>query len=403
MPSDPFTMLFGGVLALALLLALLEWFTHHRRMAVAALMLAALAAALLAFELASVRTSIRVDLLFTVPLISLTAAAVGVLAMLGPPFSARALGALLTAAGAITLGWCGWSLAGWMARSNLIDLARNEGRALYWQEAMRCQANLEKRFGPLQRRDSPCVGNLAVLSRSDSGYPYSRVVVNDSAEFYLLVAETNGAEDTNPPGAAPFGPLKPGPNGSLHVESDPSARQPAVELRPASSGACEARIRNDYLKRTDTYSLRRVELGSCPAPINPPVHFLGAWGSLVEAPAPPVYPALTQVWFWESRGTGYALILAAARAPSSNYVRRFTGRRNAEGVWQLRGADQNHAEEDVSVTVSQGRLDLRRGASETVLDPGEVATHPAIALVPVREAALFERYFNTVFFDFYLP
>ena len=103
MPSDPFLLLFGGVLALAVLLAVLEWHSHHRRMAVAAMLLAALAAALLAFELASVRTSIRIDLLVTVPMIALAAAAVGVLAMLGPPLSARAVGGILTAVAFITM------------------------------------------------------------------------------------------------------------------------------------------------------------------------------------------------------------------------------------------------------------------------------------------------------------
>jgi hypothetical protein len=38
-----------------------------------------------------------------------------------------------------------------------------------------------------------------------------------------------------------------------------------------------------------------------------------------------------------------------------------------------------------------------------VLDPGEVVTHPKIALAPVRDAALFERYFDTVFLNLNIP
>lgn len=380
MPSDPVALLFGGVLALALLLAVLEWASHNRRMAVAALVLAAQAAAFFAFEIFSVRTSIRVDLLVTVPLITLAAAAVGVLAMLAPPLAARAVGAILTVVGAGTLGWSVWSFAVWTARSNLEGLARDEGRKLYWQETIRCQANFEKRFGPLRRRDSSCVGNLVVSSRSDSAYPYSRVVVRDDAQFTLLLSELNVAEDTIRPAA----PLQPRADGSLYAE------HPAVELRPASNGACEARISNDYLKRVDLYTLRRVELGSCPAPANSPVHFLGAWGSFVEKP--------TQLWLWETQGRGYALILT----PPSNSVQRFTGTRNAQGAWQLRALDSDNPE-GASTRIEAGHLNLSRGASEMVLDPGEVVTHPKIALAPVRDAALFERYFDTVFLNLNIP
>jgi hypothetical protein len=413
MPPDPFAMLFGGVLALALLLAILEWLSHRRRIAFAAIALAALAVALLAFELASVKTSIRVDLLLTVPLIALAAAVVGVLAILAPPRAARAVGALLAAVGAITLGWCAWSLAVSTARLNRIGLAFDEGRKLYWQETIRCQANSEKRFGPLQRRDSPCLGNLAVSSRSGGAYPYTRIVVSDGGQFDLLISWPANTEDTIRLIEGPFGPLKPRPDGSLYVESDPSKRQPAVELRPASNGGCEARIGNDYLKSVGTYRLRRIELGACPASIDPPVHFLGAWGSLVADPPGSAYLRLTQIWFWESQGRGYALIDADNTRTNVhrffNFPRRYTGTRDAQGAWHLRSVDEDNPGQTISVTVAgelmrlSGAPGLPRSSREVTLHPAEVITHPKIALVPVRDAALFERYFNTVLFNLNIP
>jgi len=413
MPSDPFLLLFGGVLTLALVLAFLEWHTHHRRMAVAAMLLAGLASALLAFELAVVRSSIRVDLLFSVPMIALAAVVVGVLATLGPPLSARAVGGLLIAVGAVTLGWFGWSMAVSTARSNRLGLAFAEGRKLYWQETIRCQANFEKRFGPLQRRDSPCVGNLAVTSSSVGAYPYTRVVVNDQAQFDLLLLRENAAEDTIRLGDVWFGPLKPRPDGSLYVESDAPSRQPSVELHPASNGVCEATISNDYLKKVDAYKLRRVELGSCPAVIDPPVHFLGAWGSLVADPPESRSLQMTQIWLWEAQGKGYALlnadIVRVGAYQSFNFAMRLTGTRDAQGVWQLRSLDGDHPGQPLSVTIAgdqmqlHGASDLLRSLQDVTLHPAEIITHPKIAVAPVRDAALFASYFDTVFFNLNIP
>ena len=406
MPSDPYALLFGGVLALALLLAFLEWHSHHRRMAVAAMFLAALAAVLLAFELASVPTSIRVDLFITVPMIALAAAVVGLLAILGPPLSARAVGGILIAVGAGTLGWCGWSLAVSTAESNRQDLARDEGLKLYWQETTLCQVNFEKRFGPLQRRDSSCFGNLAVTSKSDGAYPYTRLVVNDNAQFDLLFSVTTAAEDTKGYSGLPFAPLKPRPDGRLYIESDPARQQPAVELRPTSNGACEARISNDYLNKLDHYTLRRVDLGSCPAPVNPPVHFLGAWASLEEVPSGSATLELRRVWLWGAQGKGYALLAADAAQrgadPPLNFAQRLTGTRDAQGVWQLRSLDGDRPGQVLSVAIDGSRMqlhgtpDLLRSSLDVTLHPTEIITHPKIALAPVRDAALFASYFDTV-------
>jgi hypothetical protein len=63
----------------------------------------------------------------------------------------------------------------------------------------------------------------------------------------------------------PFGSLKSQPDGSLYTEKDRASGLPAVELRPAPNGACEARIGNEYKKSIDMYTLRRTELNSWPA------------------------------------------------------------------------------------------------------------------------------------------
>jgi len=413
MPANFQVILFGGVTALAVLLGVLEWHGGRRGIALGAATLAAFAGAALALDRAAAH-AIRVDLLVTIPLVSLAAVAVGVFGTLKPPFAARTVGAFLAAGGAVSLGWFVWDTAVWSRDAARGSAAYEDGIRLYWQETTRCQANFEKRFGPLRRHDSPCFGNLVVASRSAGAYPFARVVVNDEGRFDLLfTAALPAAENTFRLGDIPYGSLKPRPDGGLYIGRDPLNSQTAVELHPASNGACEARIYNDFKKTIDVYTLRRAELGPCPATGDPPVHFLGAWGSLVSNPPGSTYRVLTQVWLWETQGKGYALIACDSGDRGVyrpfNFVQRFTGVRNAEGVWQLRSEPPVDRAETVSVTIVEGRLrlgvttDRLRGAREAVLDPADIITHPKIALVPVRDAALFERYFNSVLYNLKVP
>ena len=402
--------LFVGVVILALVLGALEWRSRNRGMALVAFVLAALAAVFLAADLAAIHAhaSIRVDLLFTIPAISLAATAFGALAIFRPPFAARAVGAVLAIVGGVSLVSFGLSMIATTKQLKGVDAAFSEGRRLYWQETVLCQGNFEKRFGPLQRHDSPCFGNLAVVSRSEGAYPYTRVVVNDSGRFALLFFYETSVEDTTRAGPQ-YGVLNAHPDGSLSIESDPRIQQPAVNLRPGSNGVCDARISNDYLKKVDLYTLRRVELGSCPTPLNSPVTFLGAWRSPVSDAPGAQDRRLTQVWFWETQGKGYALIAAdpAGLGIDSpfNFARRFTGTRDPEGTWQLRAVDQEDAPKTASVTIAEGHMrlsapgDLLGAKHEVVLDRIEIITHPKIALAPVRDAALFESYFRNVFFN----
>ena len=50
-----------------------------------------------------------------------------------------------------------------------------------------------------------------------------------------------------------------------------------------------------------------------------------------------------------------------------------------------------------------GASDLLRSLQDVTLHPAEIITHPKIAVAPVRDAALFASYFDTVFFNLNIP
>ena len=104
MPEHFPSILFATVGALCAVLALAEWSTRRRLAAVAAA-IAAFAALCFAVNHAWSRYSIRVDLLLTIPLVSLAALIVGTMSICRSPMAARIVGLILVIEGAISFGW----------------------------------------------------------------------------------------------------------------------------------------------------------------------------------------------------------------------------------------------------------------------------------------------------------
>jgi len=96
--------LFATSGALCIALAIAEW-NGRRRLAISLLALGGFSLVCLAANHAWARYSIRVDLLLTIPAVSLGALLAGTLATLRPPTTARALGATLALGGAISFAW----------------------------------------------------------------------------------------------------------------------------------------------------------------------------------------------------------------------------------------------------------------------------------------------------------
>jgi hypothetical protein len=71
--------------------------------------------------------------------------------------------------------------------------------------------------------------------------------------------------------------------------------------------------------------------------------------------------------------------------------------------------DGDHPGQPLSVTIAGGQMklhgtpDLLRGSQDVTLHPAEILTHPKIALAPVRDAALFPSYFDTVLLNLEIP
>src|SRR5690242_3623262 len=109
MPEHLPSILFATVSALCAALALAEW-GALRRLATVAATIAAFAALCFAADHAWSRYSIRIDLLFTIPSVSLAALMVGVFAMDRPPALIQALGGSLALLGAVSLLWFAYAM-----------------------------------------------------------------------------------------------------------------------------------------------------------------------------------------------------------------------------------------------------------------------------------------------------
>jgi hypothetical protein len=300
MPENFPAILFATVSILSAALALGEWNarSHLARFATAA---AALAALCFAANHAWSRYSIRVDLLLTIPSDSLAALVVGVLAMGRPPALVQALGAALALIGTVSLLWFAYA----MHRSALEDARTmalfNEGERLFWSETIRCQENFEKRFGPMDGHDDPCMGNLVVKSRSPHAYPFTRVVLNDRGEAQLLFSPENRMERTVSVSRGTFALMKRASSGEWLGKGNSGFGPTQISLAPRDLHECEAKI--EHQGTTSVLSMQRTELPNCQPPANPSVTSMGAWGDISTDPSGT--RRLLQIWLWsENSGKG---------------------------------------------------------------------------------------------------
>jgi hypothetical protein len=408
MPISFPAFLFASTAALAALIALLEW-RVHRRFARATALLAGFAALCFVTNYAWARISIRVDLLVTIPAVSLAALIAGARAMFRPPAPARIAGAFLAVVGGVSFCWFAWNMARATAERRRSTAAYNEGNRLYWDETIRCEGNFEKRFGPVSRRDHPCYGNFIVTSRSTSAYPFTRVIVNDRGDAYLLFSPQDAMEAVCGLREGALARVEPAPDGGLAGEGDLGLGRTRIQLRRTIAGGCEAAVTRN--SGVSTLGLMRQELPACNPPANPPVRYAGAWGKIMTDPRSATTRRLLQIWMWEASGQVRG-VLATDVAPSGMrrdfvFLRHFHGTQTGSSQWQLR-LENFYGEDDalLTMTVNDGRTritgpEIFTGAGgQAVLDPGEVVSDPRIALVPLQDRALFQKYIDDALFNF---
>jgi hypothetical protein len=413
MPEHFPSILFATVGALCAVLALAEWSTRRRLAAVAAA-IAAFAAICFAVNHAWSRYSIRVDLLLTIPLVSLAALIVGAMSIRRSPMAARIVGLILVVEGAISFGWFAWSFERSLADSRRVMAIFDEGSHLYWNETVRCEANFEKRFGRLQSSAQPCYGDMVVTSRSPGAYPYTRVVVNDDAKAYLLFSPHTGMETTIGLREGPLAQLDRTSEGGLSGEGDVGFGRTQIRLRPAALESCEATITRGGV--ISILGLERKKLPLCEDPPNPPIRYVGAWGAIRPGSGSPTTERrLIQIWLWDAARQARGVLLHDL-APSGMrrdfvFARQFRGAQSAPNRWNVRLVDDSDGREGASLNIVlsngtariSGPQEIFGPGREAILDPGAVVTDPRIELVPVRDHALFERYVDNALFEINIP
>jgi hypothetical protein len=398
---DPLS-LFLAVTGLAVVLTILCKIRHQRALATANLVLALSSAMLVALELSSRahHANIRVDLLVTMPALCVGALVVGLFTARSSFGVGRAVAVLLAVVSGATLAWFGWSFIR-SNRESAEDLRRHEaGSQIYWEETIRCQAAMSARFGKLDRKDNACSGNLRVRSRVGN-YPFTRVVVNDASEVYLLAALQPGAESVFGTHDLPMrGRFDPSTR-RLSVSNWDGVSKLEAELLAREDGSCEARIDRGRYGR-DILRLEREELRGCPAEKNAPVHFVGAW-SKVE-PLGPDGLHLVQTWLWRSEGAVWGLMFNSTGVRGIetrfNFLKRYKGRVTRADEYQLSPYSKRDEPGDLVIFVSAtgARIERLSGAGEQglMLDGGEQVSYPKVRLVPVRDSGRFAAYFDTV-------
>ncbi|HXJ38141.1 MAG TPA: hypothetical protein VNH18_02615, partial [Bryobacteraceae bacterium] len=254
--------------------------------------------------------NIRVDLLVTIPVIAAAAIVVGIFSLRRPPVEARIVGAGILAIGVISLAGFSWRAVKTSFELRGINKAFEQGHRLYWEETIRCAANLARRYGAVEHRDQACRGNLVVTSRGATTYPFSRVIVNDEGQFYLLRPGESGVEETW--GLESIDSDRPSARleqtgGMLAGEGSMDGKRMHVELRSEGRGACAAKI--DYGALHYTLELTQREVPLCAAPVSPQVRFVGAWGAVASYPNSPRSRRLVQIWLWDTDGAARGLFL----------------------------------------------------------------------------------------------
>lgn len=404
---DPLS-LFLAVTGLAVVLAILCRIRHQRALTTANLVLALASALLVALELSARahHASIRVDLLVTIPALCVGALVVGLFTSRSSSGVGRAIAVLMAVVSGATLAWFGWSFERTTRESAEQSRRQEAGNQLYWEETIRCQGAMSARFGKLDRKDNACSGNLRVRSRVGM-YPFTRVVVNDASEVYLLAALQPGAESVFAMDGLPMRGLFDPSKRRLTVSHWDGVSKLEAELLAREDGSCEARIdrgsyRGSYGR--DILQLEREELRGCPAEQNAPVHFVGAW-SKVE-PLGPDGLHLVQIWLWRSQGAAWGLLFNSTGVRGIetrfNFLKRYQGKMTRADEYQLSPYSKRDEPGELVISVSAKGARMERlsgagvGEQGLMLDGGEQVSHPKVRLIPVRDSGRFAAYFDTV-------
>ena len=399
-------LLFGSVGALCLALVLIEW-NVQRRLALLSLSVAGFSLVCFAADHAWARYSIRVDLLLTIPAVSLSALVAGTLAAVRPSLPARAVGALLALGGAASLAWYSYAV-----HRSAVEGARtmalfDEGTRLFWNETIRCQDNFDRRFGPFKRRDDSCLGDLVVLSRSPNAYPFTRVVINDRGEAQLLFSPQSETE--RPVALSPrvFAQMVRSGRGEWSGEGDSGFGSTHVLLLPRAPGQCEARI--THRGTTSILLLERKDLPNCQTPTNPSVTYVGPWGEIATDPSGT--RRLLQIWLWaenSEQGRGVLLNDIASSGLHRDFVflKHFRATRSDGDRWTLL-LEEPDVSDAISLTMTisgqnarvLGPANFVGPSGEAILVKRAFVTDIRIELVPVRDQVLFKRYLDSALFN----
>jgi hypothetical protein len=410
-------LLFAAVALLAAALSLALW-RRDRRAAIVAASLTGLAALCILNEsVARARgANIRVDLLLLIPLVTASALVVGAMNVRRPQPAARVIASGLVLVGGAAFTWFAWRMVLSTFEGRRLTRTFDQGRKLYWEETIRCQGNLARRFGPLDRAAEPCRGNLVVTSRTPKSYPFSRAVLNDAGQFYLLFSPDNGPEQTW--GLDSFerdheaATLQNTSDNTLAGEGTKDGQPVRVVLR-GISGGCEATI----TRAADTHvlTLAKSNLPACAETATPPVHFAGAWGTAAPYPGSPQTRRLVEIWLWEIGDTARGLLLDDLAASGMDrpfvFARHLQGSRRAAGQWDLRvvNRETNQKAEAFTLTLGDGRATVAGStilfgpSNQMLLEPREIVSHPKIALIPLFDRDRFTLYFDNVFFNLNVP
>jgi hypothetical protein len=413
---DPI-LLFALVAMLAGVLAVQLW-RPNRGVAVVAAGLAGCSGLLVWNERVSraAGANIRVDLLVTIPVIAVAAIVVGAFSMRRPPVRARIVGAGILAIGGVMFAGFSWKAVKTSFEIQGLNKAFEQGHRLYWEETIRCAGNMAKRFGPIEQTDRACRGNLVVTSRGAKTYPFSRAIVNDDGQFYLLRGGERGAEETwgldSIDSDRPAARLE-GNGGVLAGDGTKDGKRVHVELRSEGSGACAATIQ--YGAENYELVLVQKEIPPCQPLASPQVRFVGAWGIVAPYPNSPRTRRLVQIWLWDTGGSARGLFLGNLGTSGMEipfmFARQLKGTRRAENQWELRfaGKGDDASKDGFSFMLADGKArvagpaTLFGPAGEMMLDPQEVVSHPKIALAPVLDGSRFAAYFDNVFFNLNVP
>jgi hypothetical protein len=122
-----------------------------------------------------------------------------------------------------------------------------------------------------------------------------------------------------------------------------------------------------------------------------------------------------QIWLWEIGDSVRGLLLDDLASSGMSrpflFARHLEGSRRAAGQWDLRlvNREGNQKAETFTLTPGDGQATVAGStilfgpSNEIVLEPGEIVSHPKIALIPLFDRDRFTLYFDNVFFNLNVP